>query len=122
MRPALERFNADGSLSKEEIDALSEQIHATNDMKAVAAALRAMAELPPDRAKLEVNTVPCMCVIGEHDTNLPAVRLTAEHMANLELKVVDGENHITAFQSPEFIAAVKTFLAKHSRRTSGQTP
>ena len=80
-RMLLEHFNTDGSLTDEDISRLAEELTVMNDMSAIAAVLRSLPEFPPDRAKLEVNTVPCLCVIGEHDTNLPAVRLTAEHMA-----------------------------------------
>ena len=114
MRPVLDHFVSDGSMTEEEVQQIVETLRATNDTQALAAVVRSMPELRPDRAKLEANTVPCLCVIGENDPNRAGVDVTAGYMSNLEVLVVEGDDHMTTFQNPAFIAAITSFLEKHA--------
>jgi hypothetical protein len=34
-------------------------------------------------------------------------------MANLEVEVIKGVNHMTAYRDPAFVAAIKAFIEKH---------
>ena len=54
-----------------------------------------------------------LSIIGEHDPNLMITRQTEQYMANLELHVIEGANHMSTFSSPEFLARVQSFLAAH---------
>jgi len=85
IRPLIERFNTDGVLTEAQLDEADEAFRATNDTKAIAAMLRSMDDLLPDRAKLEANSVPCRSIVGAGDMNLALTRTTATYMANLEI-------------------------------------
>ncbi|MHC5024300.1 MAG: alpha/beta fold hydrolase [Planctomycetota bacterium] len=113
-RPILARFNIDGALTEEELDREAARLGAMNDFEAVAALLRSVAELTPDRTRLEANAVPTRCVIGADDLNLLAAQQTAEYMASFELQVLDGESHLTAYRDPAFITAIRAFLSEHA--------
>jgi pimeloyl-ACP methyl ester carboxylesterase len=114
IRPAIEHFTADGSMTAEQVDEIVATIRATNDTIALAAVIRSLDELLPDRAKLEANPVPCLSIVGAGDPNLPITRTTAEYMANLKIHVIEGTNHLTAFRHPAFVAAIKSFAAEHA--------
>jgi pimeloyl-ACP methyl ester carboxylesterase len=113
-RPIVARFNVDGAMTEEAIDREAARLNAMNDFDAVAAVLRSIAELTPDRARLKANAVPTRCVIGAEDLNLPGVRRTAEHMASFDVQLLDGESHVTAYRDPAFIAAIRAFLGEHA--------
>jgi CubicO group peptidase (beta-lactamase class C family) len=51
-------------------------------------------------------------VIGGNDTNLPAAKKTAKYMANFELQILEGESHLTAYRTPAFAAAIKSFIGQ----------
>jgi pimeloyl-ACP methyl ester carboxylesterase len=118
VRPLIEHFNQDGLLTGEQVREIVETLHATNDMQAMAAMLRAFPDFVPDRRRLEANTVPCLCVIGENDPNRAAAETTAAYMGRLEVMVFEGQNHMTTFRPPEFTAAVKSFLHRHRDRSN----
>ena len=113
IRPVLDHFNTDGAMTEEQIEEAVESIRAGNDTVAFAAVVRSFKEFRPDRAKLENNTVPCLCVIGEHDPNRTELEKTVGYMANLDVEVIEGVNHVTAFRNPAFVAAIKAFIKKH---------
>jgi hypothetical protein len=37
-------------------------------------------------------------------------------MANLDVKIIEGANHFNAPRHPDFIPAIKAFVAQHARR------
>jgi hypothetical protein len=37
-------------------------------------------------------------------------------MPNLEVEVIQGANHVTAFRGPEFVAAIEAFLDRNRHR------
>ena len=116
VRPVIQGLNSDGSMNGKEIDQLVETLDALNDIKAVTAVIRSFPDFRVDRAKLTANTVPCLCVIGEHDPNRFSLASTVEHMASLEMNVIEGVNHMTAFRHPAFVAAIKSFIREHKSR------
>ena len=119
IRPVLDHFVSDGSMTAEEIEQIDARIRESNDTRALAAMARSIPELRPDRAKLEANTVPCMCVIGERDPNRADVDAMLEYMPNLDISVVDGADHMTAFRDPAFIAAITSFIGRHASGSAG---
>jgi pimeloyl-ACP methyl ester carboxylesterase len=121
IRPVLDHFNSDGSMTEEQIEQIVESIRATNDTKALAAVARSFPEFRPDRSKLEANPAPCLVVIGEHDPNRTALEKTAGYMANLEVEILDGVNHVTAYRDPALIAAIRAFVQKHAPALSEET-
>ena len=120
IRPALEHFVTDGSMTEAEIDELDAMVRATNDTKALAAVVRSLDKLLPDRAALQANAVPCLSVVGENDPNLPITRTTAEYMANLEIHVIEDADHLNALRDPEFVAAIRAFIGRHALGTGGR--
>jgi pimeloyl-ACP methyl ester carboxylesterase len=121
IRPVLDHFNSDGSMTEEQIEQIVESIRSTNDTKALAAVARSFPEFRPDRSKLEANPAPCLVVIGEHDPNRTALEKTAGYMANLEVEILDGVNHVTAYRDPALIAAIRAFVQKHAPALSEET-
>ena len=65
-----------------------------------------------DRSKLEANPVPCLCVIGQHDPNRTALEKTAGYMANLEIEIIEGANHLTAYRDPAFVEKYSPALSE----------
>lgn len=114
VRPLINRFNTDGAMTEAQLDEIAENFRVTKDTKAVAMSLRSMDDILPDRAKLEANPVPCLSIVGEGDPNLAVTRTTATYMANLEIHVIEGATHLTAYGHPAFVEAIKAFVAKHS--------
>ena len=113
VRPLIDHFASDGSMSEEEIEQIVETLRTMNDTEALAALLRSFTGFRPDPARLKANTVPCLCVIGEGDPNRANVDATAQYMANLGIVVVPGADHMTTFRHPTFVAAIKSFVRKH---------
>jgi len=113
MRPVFEHFNVDGTWTDAQIKKAVEMVRANNDTKALAAAAHTVQDLIPDRTRLERNTVPCLCIIGAGDPNLAPARKTATYMPGLEIHAIEGANHLTAFRHPEFLDAMKSFIAAH---------
>jgi len=35
-------------------------------------------------------------------------------MENLEVKIIEGDNHMATYQDPAFVAAIKSFIEKHT--------
>jgi para-nitrobenzyl esterase len=121
IRPLLDRFTTDGSMTEEEIERIVTEVRATNDTLALAAVLRTLDELIPSRAKLEANEVPSLCVLGEHDPNRAAMDATAEYMPMLVIQTIEGTNHLTCFRDPAFVAAIRSFLSAHAAGSTGSS-
>jgi pimeloyl-ACP methyl ester carboxylesterase len=87
-----------------------------NDPAALAAVARGNADLRASETKLRANKLPALAVVGELDPLRPSVDRLASMMPNLEVVVVPGANHMFAVRSPEFLEAVKAFLATHAEK------
>jgi pimeloyl-ACP methyl ester carboxylesterase len=92
-----------------------EAVSRGNDPAALAAVLRSVDDVMPDVSELEHNSVPSLSIFGEHD-QVAGIAWTAERMANLDVKILDGANHFNAPGHPDFIPAIKAFVAQHARR------
>ena len=84
-----------------------------NDAAALAAVLRTIDEVMPDVSELEHNSVPSLSIFGEHDM-VAGIAWTAERMANLDVEIIEGANHFTAVGHPDFVPAIKSFVAQHA--------
>jgi pimeloyl-ACP methyl ester carboxylesterase len=93
-----------------------------NDLKALAAALRATGGLrgsmASDPAKLtdalrRVQT-PVLAVAGDKDPNLSEAQLLIETVPFGEFVVLPGEDHPSAISSQKYKAAVASFLKAHA--------
>jgi pimeloyl-ACP methyl ester carboxylesterase len=85
-----------------------------NDAQALAAVARASVQMAVTEAELRANQVPTLTIIGSEDGLLPDAKELAEYMANHELLILEGKNHMNADVSPDFLQALQSFLAKHN--------
>lgn len=99
--------------TEEQIAMFNSLLGASNDQKALAAVIRGMGTMTITEAQLRANKIPTLAIIGEIDPLKEGVDSMAKVMANLEVVVIDGADHMQAFGRPEFKAAMKDFLAKH---------
>jgi pimeloyl-ACP methyl ester carboxylesterase len=107
--------------TEQDIKAVSQFLTAMNDVKALAAVLRGMKALHVGEDKLKANKVPTLVLIGELDPLKEGVdALQKEQMANVQVVVLKGADHLDAFARPEFLSSLKDFLAKH--RAGKQSP
>lgn len=110
--PLLRWANPDASAG--EIEAIGRIFADNNDLRAVAAALRAdrsFAEVTEDA--LGGNDVPTLLVAGEQDRRSDDARAMARVMSDAEVLVVPGAGHVDVPERPEFVTAVLGFLARH---------
>ncbi len=84
--------------------------------KALAAVVRGWKELAVTDEQLKANRVPTLALIGEVDPLRKTVDDLKGRMARLQIKVIEGGDHMTAFVKPDFMAELRKFLAEHSRR------
>lgn len=85
---------------------------ASNDVKALAAAVRGMNGLIVPESALAANQVPLLALVGERD---PLREMTVAPMlgktSNLRLRVLEGGDHMTTFVDPLFHETLTDFLA-----------
>lgn len=115
IRPMLERLTSDEAV----IERFVEEVRASNDTIALAAVQRGIPGLRPDRSKLESNSVPCMCVIGEIDPFRERAEAMAEYMSNLEITLIKDADHGAAYKNPAFLSAIRAFIARHASNAAG---
>jgi pimeloyl-ACP methyl ester carboxylesterase len=96
----------------EEIKEINERLEATHDVKALAAVLRGMKDLAVSDEKLKANRVPTLALIGELDPLKKSVDELKGRMGHLQIVVIDGADHLTAFRRPEFVKELSAFLGK----------
>jgi len=85
-----------------------------NDPKALAALMRGASGLAVTEEELRSNKVPALTIIGSEDGLLPDAKALAERMANHELVVLEGKNHMNADVSGAFLERLQAFLAAHT--------
>ncbi len=85
-----------------------------NDPQALAAVARGSQQMTVTEDELRSNKVPTLTIIGGEDGLLPDAKALAAHMANHELLVLEGRNHINTDVSDAFLEALQAFLAKHT--------
>lgn len=102
--------------TKEMIAGFNALLSATNDVIALAAVIRGMSELEVTAEQLKANKVPTLALIGEVDPLKTAVDAMEAVMSNLEVIVIEGANHMTAFTKPTFVEGLKAHLAKHGEQ------
>jgi pimeloyl-ACP methyl ester carboxylesterase len=105
--------------TEDRISGINQLIMATNDSKALAAVVRGWKQLAVTDEQLRANKVPTLSIIGSIDPLKKSVDEVKERMPDLQIVVIDDADHMTAFIKPEFIKALKTFLARHSAASKG---
>jgi pimeloyl-ACP methyl ester carboxylesterase len=98
----------------EQLSMMNQMVMATNDPLALAAAIRGMAQLGVTEEVLRKNSVPALAVVGSLDPLKAGVDAMTGVMTELQVKVIDGADHMTALLSPQFSAqlldAIRGFL------------
>lgn len=98
----------------DEIAAIARMLSEVNDGRAVAAAFRADPAFPRLREdELRANQVPTLVLIGELDRFVDQVEQMSDVMSHLEVLIIPGANHVSAFHRPEFVTGLVGFLTKH---------
>jgi pimeloyl-ACP methyl ester carboxylesterase len=101
--------------SDEQIQTINGMIMLTNDQKALAAVIRGMKKLSVTETALKKNRVPTLALIGELDPLKAGVDDLSKVMPDLKVVVIEGADHMSAFNKPQFVEALEDFLAEHSR-------
>ncbi len=100
----------------EQIEMMNQMVIQNNDQAALAAAIRGMGNLSVTEAQLRANTVPAIAIVGSLDPLKAGVDAMAPIMNKLEVKVIDGADHMTAITpgaySVPFLDAMREFLVK----------
>ena len=114
--PLIRRLNPPGEPqpTDQEIQSMNQLIMLMNDAEALASVARGMRQLHVDAAQLRANKVPTLALIGSIDPLKESVDPLQGVMANLDVVVIDGADHLTALQQPEFTEALKAHLAANS--------
>jgi pimeloyl-ACP methyl ester carboxylesterase len=102
--------------TEEQVQQINRRLEANNDTKALAAVVRGMKGLAVADDQLKANRVPTLALIGEIDPLKKGVDDIKDRLANLKVVVIDGADHITAFNRPEFVKELQAFLDKHHQR------
>jgi pimeloyl-ACP methyl ester carboxylesterase len=92
-----------------------------NDQKALAAVIRGMTGLMLAEAKLKVNKVPTLALVGEHDPLRQGIDNLKIAMPDLKVIVIANADHMNAFFQPEFTHGLKAFLSQHSENPKPST-
>lgn len=106
--------------TEESIAATNKMFMASNDSLALAGVARGMAKFAVPESKLRANKVPVLDLIGEVDPLKAGVDDLEPVMGNLKVVVIPKANHMTAFGSPVFLTSLKSFLAEHSEKKTGE--
>jgi pimeloyl-ACP methyl ester carboxylesterase len=122
--PLLVGLNPPGAPSPtpEAINSANQMLLAANDPLALAACARGgLAGFQVSESKIRANKVPVLALIGDKDPLKAGVDRLDGMMPNLKIVVINGATHMTAPSSPDFLKALRAFLADHSTPTEGAT-
>ncbi len=110
--PLFDQLTPEGepAMPKEQLDAMNKALMAMNDPLALAAVIRGMGDLQVTEAQLKANRVPTRAIIGEIDPLREGVTEMEKVMSALDVVVVDGTDHMTAFGNPAFLKAAQQHL------------
>ena len=100
-------------LTPEELDEMNQRFMEGQDPLALAAVIRAYADLEVLEESLKDNRVPTLVVVGEHDPEKPTTDELKSVMKNVRVEVVSDADHFTAGLRREFIQSVLEFLKSH---------
>jgi pimeloyl-ACP methyl ester carboxylesterase len=107
--------------TQQQIDERSKMLLSRNDAKALAAVVRGWKGLMVSNEKLKANKVPTLALIGELDPLKRGVDALEGKMNNVQIVVIKGTDHMTAFGNEQFAKELNTFLAAHSATAANGT-
>ncbi len=121
--PLLTALHTNGAppVPKETIDAISKMLLLFNDPVALAQVARGMGQFGVAEAKLRANKIPVLALIGEADPLKAGVDQLDGVLPKLKVVVIPGANHINTPANPEFIKALKAFLAAHPEKQQAES-
>jgi len=99
--------------SVDEAKAISAKMLEGNDPKALAAVVRSRPDQVVSLAEMASVKVPTLGIVGTLDPNKKRVEELNAALPQMKLVLIEGALHISAPGRPEFIKAVKEFLAEH---------
>lgn len=85
-----------------------------NDRSALAAVVRGFPQLAVREESLRANQIPVMTIIGREDGFLPSAEALAERLANNELVVLAGIDHMNIGRDKVFLRRLMAFLDAHN--------
>lgn len=124
MLPLLRRLAPPGEPAPPELalELASRAVMARNDPLALAAVARGRHELAVGDEELKAVRVPLLAVVGTADPALRGVQELKDLLPRLQVVTIEGATHVGpprgAPSRPEFVAAVRSFIASHSAMTS----
>ena len=71
---------------------------------------------------MKANKVPVLALIGMNDPLKKNVEDIKDRLANLQVVVIDGGDHLTAFTRPKFIKSLSRFLDEHRQKKKKKVP
>lgn len=89
---------------------LNQMLLMMNDAKALAAVARGIRELGIEEKDLARLKAPTLVIIGSKDTLKPDADRLAKARPDVQVKILEGDNHMTTFQDPELGDAIEQFL------------
>lgn len=93
-----------------------------NDQEAVACCISQFGTFLVPEDALRHNKVPVLTVVGSIDPLRLGIERMRGVMANQQIVVVEGGDHITTMSDKRFIRAIRDFLDRQSAIQSGTTP
>jgi pimeloyl-ACP methyl ester carboxylesterase len=120
-RPLLERLTPAGQPkpTDAQVKFFDLMMTSMNDVKALAAVVRGFRGLAVLEASLKGVRVPTLAVVGSLDSAKQRVDALEERLPGLRVVVVDGADHMTILGRPEFLGAIRAFLAAHRQAGDG---
>ena len=104
-------------------EASRERVGRGNDLLAFAAGIRAIPDEVVTPGQMAAVRVPVLGIAGSLDSRLAGLKRLQAILPNMRLVIIEGAVHATADprsapRRPEFLAAVRAFLAEHPLRTN----
>jgi pimeloyl-ACP methyl ester carboxylesterase len=105
--------------SADEAKAISAKQLERNDPKALAAVARSRPNQVVSLAEMAAIKVPTLGIVGTLDPTKKPVEELKAALPQMKLVLIEGASHASAPGRPEYIKAVKEFLAEHPASTDG---
>ena len=94
----------------EQVQAIGQAMVAANDQLALAAVVRGLPALDVSAELLRLNEVRTLNIVGSEDPLKPNADALVGVMKEHRLHVIEGANHLTTLNSPEFHDTVRAFF------------
>jgi pimeloyl-ACP methyl ester carboxylesterase len=124
MRPLIQRLMPpdEPPVPVAALEQASRDLIRRNDPLALAAILRGYPARTVTDDQLKAVRVPLLAIVGSADPNVRGVQALKSLLPDLQVVVIDGATHVGpprgAPARPEFVAAVRAFIAAHPMQTS----